>query len=142
MENGVRTGLMTKMINKDVKEIRVFAGGIGVVFQIIAVVSWWRGGNLYPYISGLGVVFAVVGLTLPKLMKPVYARWMIIAAAIGRFQTKLLLAILFYLVITPVGIVLRLLRKDILDLKHEPNAKTYWKKRDPMQGKERFHKQF
>ena len=126
----------------EIKDIKVFAAGIGVICQLIALFSWWKGGALYPYISAFGLVFGAAGLLRPGAIKPVYKRWMILALAFGRFQTRLLLCLLFYLVITPIGVVLRLMGKDLLDLKLEHGADSYWKKREPERDLSRYEKQF
>ena len=124
------------------KNIRVFATGIAVICQLIALVSWWGSGWLYPYISPFGLLFGAIGLAFPSAIKPIFKRWMIMAAAIGRFQTKLILTVLFYIVITPLGLFFRLLSKNVMDIGNDPDASTYWKKRVPLQDAAGFEKQF
>jgi len=122
--------------------IRVFAAGMAVICQLIALVSWWRGGLLYPYISPFGLLFGAIGIAFPSAIKPIFKRWMIMAAAVGRFQTKLILTVFFYIIITPLGLLFRLLSKDMMDIRTDPDAPTYWKERAPLQDAGRFEKQF
>ncbi|MDH5560361.1 MAG: SxtJ family membrane protein [Deltaproteobacteria bacterium] len=125
------------------KDIKVFAGGIGVIALIIGGISFWKGGNLYPYILVFGILFSVTGLVSPDAIKPVYKKWMIFAGILGRFQTKLILYIIFYLFLTPMGLIMKLGGKNFLEEKMLPDAETYWKKREPERdpGK-RYFQQF
>ena len=80
---------------------------------------------------GLGVVFfAVTGLFAHPVLRPVHLVWMKFAFALGWVNTRILLGVFFYLIITPVGLFMRLVGKDILDTKIDRSAKTYWKRRD------------
>lgn len=126
----------------ETRDIRVFAGGIGVISIILASVSLWKGGDAYPYILAAGILFAVIGLASPLTIRPVYLIWMVFAGAFGRLQTILLLSLMFFFVITPIGLLLKLMGKDVLDRKIEPEADTYWKKREPERDLSRYTQQF
>ena len=63
-------------------------------------------------------------------MKPIHIGWMTLAFALGWFNTRLLLGIFFYLILTPIGVLMRLFGKDLLDQRIDKRATTYWKKRD------------
>ena len=66
-----------------------------------------------------------------------------IAHALGWFNTRLILTVMFYLLFTPIGLVLRLLGKDLLNRKIEPNAETYWIDREEEAfDRKRYEKQF
>lgn len=132
MENRVRAGL----IRNEKKEIRIFAAGVFAVCQVIAIVSFWKEGSVYLYFSGFGFIFGFAGLFFPWLLAPFYRKWMTVASTIGRFQTKLLLSIVFYAIITPIALFFRIIRKDLLGVKTKPNIISYWKKRHPMQDGE------
>lgn len=78
-----------------------------------------------------------------RLAKLVYRGWMIFAKALGFVNTRILLTLFFYLVITPIGLLLRLFGKNPLNLRLDPEAKTYWspKAKEPYDP-ERYKKQF
>jgi len=67
----------------------------------------------------------------PELLAPVYRVWMKGAHLIGMVFSGLVLVIMFYGVFAPVGIVLRMIRKDLLDRRLDPAAETYWHVRKP-----------
>jgi len=126
----------------ETKDIRIFAGGMGVISVIFASVSIWKGGGAYPYILAVGLSFALVGLTSPRIIRPVYLKWMLFAGVIGRFNAKLLLTLTFLFIVTPIGLLMRLMGKDLLEEKWEPDAETYWKKREPERDVSRYTQQF
>jgi len=73
-------------------------------------------------------VFIVMGLALPALLKPVYIIWMRFAFILGWINTRIILFILFYLIFTPLGLLMRLFRIDLLERKNK--ADSYWKKKE------------
>ena len=75
--------------------------------------------------------------------KLLYKWWMKIARLIGWINTHLLLIIIFYLVFTPIGVIIKLFGRDLLDIKLEKEAASYWKKIEggPF-GLERYEKQY
>ena len=88
----------------------------------------------HPY--GLGLIFPIV-------LKPIYLVWMIFSVILGWFMTRLILSLLFYFVITPIGISLRLLDKDFLDLKKKETRGSYWNMRDSkIEKSQNYEKQF
>jgi hypothetical protein len=95
------------------------------------------------WLMGLGILFIALGLWLPAVLRGPYKLWMGFAAVLGFFMSRLILCVLFYLVITPTGLVMRLFGKDMLDEKWDKGAVSYWIKRDPKAaGKEKYTKMF
>ena len=72
----------------------------------------------------------VVGAILPRALKWVYIAWMSIAFALGFVMAHVILTLFFYLVITPVGLLARLVGKDFLSLKLDRSVKSYWLPRE------------
>lgn len=79
---------------------------------------------------GGGVIFLILGQFLPGVLKPVYRLWMGLAFCLGWVNTRIILMLVYYLAVTPIGLMMRLLRKDILNLRLEKGARTYWLKRE------------
>jgi hypothetical protein len=73
------------------------------------------------------VAFAAFGWLKPTLLKPVYIGWMTLALVMGFFMTRVILSILFYSVFSFGGLIIRIMRKDMLDQRYETDAETYWK---------------
>ena len=82
-----------------------------------------------PWIS-LSALFFAFAFAAPLLLKPVYIFWMRLAFALGWVNTRIILAVMFYLVLTPIGLTMRLFGKDLLDRKIEKAKESYWIARD------------
>ena len=65
-----------------------------------------------------------------KFFKPIYDLWMKFAAVLAWINTRLILIVMFYLVITPIGLIMRLFGMDYLSLKIEKDKESYWIKND------------
>ena len=132
-----------KNIKSTKKELREFGLTVGFVFGLIGCFLLWRGKEHYFYFLILAVVLLICGLLIPQILKPVQKVWMAIALLIGWVMTRVILSVLFYLVITPLGILARLLGKDALDLKFDRNAHSYWiLRKERINKKEDYEKQF
>lgn len=78
-----------------------------------------------------------------KLLKSLYSLWMKFALILSWINTRLILIILFYLIFTPIGLVLRILGKDLLDRKINKISKSYWRKKEENKfGLAAYQKQF
>ena len=132
-----------KNIKSTKKELREFGLVVGTVFGILGALFWWRGKHIYPYLLFISVFLVFFGLALPAVLKPIQKIWMGIALIIGYFMTRIILGVLFYLVITPLGIVCRVLNQDLFNLKIDKTKNSYWQYRDISEfNKERYEKQF
>ena len=116
-----------------------------LIAQLTVIVIGLKHGfsNLAFLFLGVSVLILWVTIIKVELLKPIYVQWMKIAHFIGTTITGLMLALMFYCIFGVVGIVLRILKKDLLNEKLEPQAKSYWIKRtkDPS-GKKYYEKQF
>lgn len=99
--------------------------------------------NLTLLFLGISVLILVVTIIKAELLKPIYVQWMKIAHFIGTAITGLMLSLMFYLIFGIAGIVLRLLKKDLLNEKLEPHERSYWIKRTKnSSGKKYYENQF
>jgi hypothetical protein len=126
------------------KEIRTFGIGLAVILAVIASLSSYKHGQLrLLWLYGVSGVLLVLSLAAPDLLKPVYKTWMKVAHAIGWFNTRVLLAVIYYVVFTPISCLSRLFGQDLLDSKWEPQASTYWIEREAKQRVQKdYEKQF
>lgn len=92
-----------------VAEGRRFGLTVGGAFLVLAALSWWRG---HPLALGgfavLSVLLALAGLALPTRLAPVLRTWMALAHQLSRLTTPVFLGLLFFLVVTPTSLLLRL----------------------------------
>ncbi len=112
------------------KELRRFGVTVAIPLALLAGLGVWRGHTVLPAVlGGLAAVLAFLGVFAPTLLGPVHTVWMKVADALGWFNTRVLLGLVYFLVMTPTGIVMRLMGRDPLDrrLKDRP---TYWIKRE------------
>ncbi len=110
---------------------RAFGATFAVVFAILAGISVWRGGGSWPYTLGASAVFALAALAAPGLLAPLNRLWLKFGLLLHKVTTPLILGLMFYLIVTPTGLVLRLLGKDLLHLKGDREAPSYWIEREP-----------
>ena len=111
------------------KELRRFGLTVAVPLALLTIWGAWRG---HPLLSALlgGLALGLGGLALltPRFLRPVHKHWMQMAHALGWFNTRVLLGLVYFFVMTPIGIVMRLMGRDPLDrrLKDRP---SYWVER-------------
>lgn len=108
------------------KELRKFGITFGIFLGLLGGWFLWRDKEHYSYILILSVAFLLLGLVVPIVLKPVYKVWMTLAVLLGWLMTRVILSVLFYLVVTPIGLLGRLFGKDFLDLKFDRNTDSYW----------------
>ena len=124
------------------KDIRNFAFIIGLIISLIAGFLFFNNNELYLvflYISGF---FMLPGILLPFILKPIYILWMIFTIILGWVMTRVILSIVFYLILTPIGLIARLVGEDFLNLK-KLNTNSYWNYRDSSEElSQNYEKQF
>lgn len=107
-------------------ELKRFGVTLGIAFGALGGVFLLRGKSFYPYFLGLSAAFFLFGLLLPAALGPVQKLWMTLATALGWFMTRAILSVLFFAVVTPVGLIARLVGRDPLSLKFKDGADSYW----------------
>ena len=102
------------------------------MFFFIIVSAWLFFENqefiIWPLI--VAFVFLILGLTNSKLLTPLNKAWNQFGILLGNFIAPIVMGIIFFLVVTPTGLILRLMRKDVLRLKKNKDKKTYWIHKD------------
>jgi hypothetical protein len=119
-----------RAIDTSPKKIRDFGIVFFVVFALLGGVLLYKGRSSGYACLALSVVFIVLGRWAPGLLRPVQKAWMALALLLGFFTSRLILCILYYCVVTPIGVIMRLLGKDLLDQRWEKEASSYWIKKD------------
>lgn len=80
---------------------------------------------------GIAVAFATAALLRPSILHPLNRLWTALAVLLNRVTTPVVCGLLFYLVVTPVAMLLRMRQKDLLQLRPDPQRRTYWTFRQP-----------
>ncbi len=133
-------------INKtpSARELRWFGVLMTLFFVVIgALVRFKAGAGQGMAVGGGGALLTVVYALVPTVRRPVYLGWMYAAFPIGWTVSHLVLAAVYYLALTPIGVVARLLGHDPLQRGFDRGTDSYWKKRPPRGGGPgRYFKQF
>lgn len=110
--------------------------GFGQVFAVVfAVVAFWpltgEGGSVRLWSLGLAVAFLAIAYLRSSLLAPLNWVWTRFGLLLHRIVNPLVMGMLFYGTVTPMGLIMRALGKDLLRLKRDPKARTYWIERKP-----------
>jgi len=119
------------MFKKSSQELRKFGITMAIAFTVFGSIFWWRDNHLWQYLYGIGGFFLVFGLILPKVLAPIEWAWMKAAHAMGIVMTYILLTLTYVIVITPIGLLMRIFGKDPLKRKFDPQTASYWVTVDP-----------
>jgi len=126
------------------RDLNILALMFLVVPSVIGTYLLWLKGASSGYVwISVGVVLSLCRF-VPPLFKLVYRFWIGFSIVIGYFISRVLLSLVFFLVIMPTGLIMRLVGKDPMDRKLEPNAASYWIKKEEQTdySLERYEKQF
>jgi hypothetical protein len=110
---------------------RSFGSVFTVFFTLVGVYSLWREGTAYSWMFWLAGATAAVTMIRPQWLAPLNRAWMQFGELLHRIVSPLVLGIMFYGVFTPVGLVMRMARRDAMKRRFEPGAPTYWIERHP-----------
>ena len=105
----------------------VFAGALG----LIGAVRLWRGHPGAAWWLLVAALFLLVALSRPALLAPLNRLWLKLGLLLYGVVNPVVMAILFYLCVMPIGLLMRLLGKDLLRLKFDPKGESYWIERRP-----------
>ena len=125
------------------KEIRKFGTIAFIFFGSLCTIGIWTRKPVPTYFFGSLSILGLGFILIPARLRPVYNAWIKVAHVIGRIITTLILALSYYLVITPSALIKRLFGGRPLPVKPDKEATSYWVPRtEPAQPKERFLKRY
>lgn len=123
--------------------LRKFGIIIGIAFLALTILILARHRHSILPSSVISLVFFALAILAPILLKPVYIFWMRLAFILSWVNTRLILFIIFYLLFTPIGFMMRLFVKDPLDRKIDKIRDSYWNKKEKnKRGIMSYEKQF
>lgn len=120
-----------------------FALIVGGALLVIAAFQWRRGAPQWVWVTLIAVaaVLLLAAAVAPSLLKPVYRGWMRLGEALGWVNTRILLTLIFFLVVTPIGLVMRLFRRSPIAVARRNDS--YWTDVEPHSyGDRHVEKQF
>ena len=114
-------------------EGRKFGLTVGAAFAVLAAISWWREHPTPMYIFGaLAAALLIGGVVVPGQLGPVYRGWMKFALLISKVTTPIFMGIVFFIVIMPIGLLMRLFGRN--PVQHKAVNKSYWAPRANARG--------
>ena len=96
-----------------------------IVFLLIALYPLLKGNDLRIWSLLISFIFLALGLINSKILTHLNRLWFKFGLLLGKFISPLIMGIIFFIVVTPIGIIMRLLKKDLLNLKYN-KKETYW----------------
>ena len=96
-----------------------------VVFLLIAIYPLINGDELRLWFLSISIIFLFLGLINSKILNPFNKLWFKFGIFLGKIVSPLVMGIIFFLVVTPIGLLMRLLNKDLLNLRFNNNG-SYW----------------
>jgi hypothetical protein len=122
------------MMNRSasLKELRQFGLLVGGVFAVIGLWPFvFRNEPLRWWVMGPGGLLIVLGAIVPQILAPIHKGWMWVGHVLGWINTRILLGVVFYGLVTPIGLVFRLLGKDMMRQAFTRDCSTYRVVRQP-----------
>ena len=109
----------------------------GILFSIVfAIIAFWPIINESPirlWPIPISVIFLVLGFLNSKLLNPLNVVWVKFGELLGRIIAPIVMAIIYFIIVTPIGLFMRLIGKDLLNIKFS-KSNTYWIKREKKVG--------
>ena len=96
-----------------------------IVFIIISIYPMLKGDSLRMWSLGVSIIFLVLGLLNSQILTPLNKLWFKFGIFLGKIISPFIMGIIFFFVVTPIGYLMRLFKKDVLSLKFNDN-KSYW----------------
>jgi hypothetical protein len=131
-----------RKLDRSPRALRRFGYLVGSVFLLLGCVLLWRHRGLGWPLTSVGAALVVLAALDPRTLKWVYAPWMILAAALGWIVTGVLLTIVFFLVVTPVGLLQRFFGKRAIEVARRAGPVSYWQARATPPTQKDYEKQF
>jgi hypothetical protein len=132
-----------RKISSTPKDLREFGLTVGAVFGILSAIFIWREKSYWIYTCIASAVLILPALLIPCMLKPAHKTWMTLAILMGSVVTPIVLGVLFFVAITPFGLLMKITGKDLLDLKFEKDKPSYWKPKQTRKfSPEDYEKQF
>ena len=112
------------------KDIKIGSNkSFGIVFAVVfGLIAFWpliKGNDIRLWSLIISIIFLVLGMINSKILTPLNKLWFKFGIFLGNFIAPIVMGIIFFLVVTPTGIIMKLLGKDLIKLKKN-NEKSYW----------------
>lgn len=100
-----------------------------LVFGLLGIWPYLSGGDPIYWLILLSIIFLFLGLINSKVLSPFNKIWIKFGEILGRIIAPLVMGIIYFIILTPIGILMKFLGKDLLNIKFSQTQKSYWLKR-------------
>jgi hypothetical protein len=121
---------------------RTFGLVMAAALSAVSVLNGWHLGRLWPWTSVAAVLFLLAAWLRPSALHPFNLVWLKLGLILHRVVNPIVMGLLFYGTIYPTGLAMRMRGRDLLRLKREPSADSYWIARPPGPAPETMKDQF
>ena len=119
-----------KHIDNSNEAVKKTGISVGVVLILISLLLWYLGKTSFIYFSIIGGLSVILAFIAIPVLRPFHRLWMMLTLAMGFVMSRVILTLLYYLILTPIGLLAKIVGKKIMPLGFDKNAKTYWEKRE------------
>ena len=105
-----------------------------IVFLAFALWPLTKRGEINLYLISIASIFLILGLLNSKILSPLNKAWIKLGEILGRIIAPIIMAIVYFLVLTPISLLVRLFGKDLIGMKFSNQQKSYWIKRKKQLG--------
>lgn len=103
---------------------------VGIVLILISLLLWYLGKTSFVYFSSIGGLFVILAFIAIPMLRPFHKLWMMLALAMGFVMSRVILTVLYYFILTPIGLIAKLVGKKFMPVRFDKSALTYWEKRE------------
>jgi hypothetical protein len=110
---------------------RSFGLVMALALGAVTALNAWHSGKLWPWTGGVAALLLAAALLRPAVLHPLNLVWLRFGLLLHKVVNPVVMALLFYGTVLPTGLIMRLMGKDLLRLKRQPDADSYWIVRRP-----------
>jgi len=113
------------MRNKNLNSNKSFGVVFFLFFLFISIYPLLNNQNIRLWSLFISLIFLILGLLNSSILSPLNKIWFKFGILLGKIISPLVMGVIFFIVVTPIGILMKILKKDLLNLKYN-NSKSYW----------------
>ena len=119
-----------KYIDQSDEAVKKTGISVGIVLVLISLLLWYLNKTSFIYFSIIGGLFVILAFVAIPVLRPFHKLWMMLALLMGFVMSRVTLTVLYYLILTPIGLLAKIVGKKFMPLGIDKKAVTYWEKRE------------
>ena len=100
-----------------------------IIFLAFALWPLTKGGDVNLYLFSIALIFLALGIFNSKILSPLNKSWIKLGEILGRIIAPIVMAIVYFIILTPISLLVRFIGKDLIGMKFSNDIKSYWVKR-------------